>query len=154
MMVAILCFTLLLCAFRFLSWLSVFKQLGVLLLIINKIFMTDIGPFLVYITIFMGSFEVASFFFSWNMEVEHVFGQYLRMWTGIDKDFLSDEELNKGVLWWDKPREWTYVSFSIFFRTLFFLLTTVILMNLLIAMSKLCSPDASAGLLVCRRCPP
>ena len=124
-MSAVLCVNLLFCALRLLWWFSIYRSVGVLIVVIGKIFRSDIFPFFTFVVIFIITFEISSFFFSWSLEIDHHFGQYFRMFSEIEENVFSDYELNRGVLWWDRPRDFAFVAFSILVKTLFFMLTTV-----------------------------
>jgi|EP01046_Picozoa_sp_COSAG06_P012487 hypothetical protein len=85
---------------------------------------------MVLATICVCIFEVASFFFSWALGRTQKWGEYLNMFTAVNSDIMEYQK-ELGLLWWDRPPA-GLLGLSLLFKTVFFLATVVVLMNLLI----------------------
>eukprot|EP01045_Picozoa_sp_COSAG04_P000693 COSAG04_NODE_18_length_39571_cov_50.788128_23_plen_363_part_00 len=143
---ALLAINFVICALRLLLMFTIHKRIGVLFEICQVILSHDVGPFLLVLVMVICSFEVSTHFFSWVMGQRQWGENGANWWTGfgtywtvlgLDLDDyytggLSYHERN-GILEWDVPSKGSVV-FQMIFSVLFFLLTTIILMNLLIAM--------------------
>eukprot|EP01043_Picozoa_sp_COSAG02_P010313 COSAG02_NODE_360_length_23829_cov_107.112769_8_plen_1933_part_00 len=131
-MLGILCLNLILCFIRLLMMLSIKKSIGVMMIITKLIISRDVFPFLCFATIIIGAFEFAAFYFSWLRDVEHVGGFFFDMFTSLG-DFQQLKVDSYDLPWWDREQTGWAMS-SVFFEFIFFVITMVILMNLLIAM--------------------
>ena len=61
-----------------------------MVIIVGKIVRHDIMPFLVFMATAIAAFEAAGMFFSWSMGLQHVFGYFFTMFTGVgDGDVLE-----------------------------------------------------------------
>jgi hypothetical protein len=117
---------------RLLDTLSVVQHVGVILIAIQRIMYQNILPFIAFASLFVVSFEFAAYTFTWILEREFKPGEFFNMVSDVMNDQL-DYNSQLGVLWWDRPSASVQTS-AIAFKTVFFLMTIVILMNVLIAM--------------------
>jgi hypothetical protein len=122
--------------------------------VIKSIIRKDLWPFLVLASVCIGGFEVASFFFSWSLGRQQVFGEYFDMFTSVSTDWVEYQK-DLGRLWWDRPSA-GLTGMTVAFKTIFFVFTVVILMNLLIGAHlgcaltcKLAVVSPASGLSVC-----
>jgi hypothetical protein len=147
-MYAVLCGNLVLTCLRFLHQLAMFERIGVMLIIVGKIVHHDIAPFIVFAATTITAFESASMFFSWVLGVEHHFGHFFQTFTGVGTvKQESDEWRDPDVPAWDfgdgrggqdiEDVQWLSTGFQL----VFFLLSIVVLMNLLIVRQP--RPDQS-----------
>jgi len=132
------------CVARLLLMFTISMHIGVLTEIVVAIMKHDVGPFLVILLMFIFSFEVAAHFFSWGLGQRQWgknggaswfrgFGSYFSV-LGLDLDDYGELfDARQGLPEWDVPDSMT-LAFQMMFSVAFFLLTVVILMNLLIAM--------------------
>jgi len=132
------------CVARLLLMFTISMHIGVLTEIVVAIMKHDVGPFLVILLMFIFSFEVAAHFFSWGLGQRQWgknggaswfrgFGSYFSV-LGLDLDDYGELfDARQGLPEWDVPDS-TTLAFQMMFSVAFFLLTVVILMNLLIAM--------------------
>jgi hypothetical protein len=131
---AILCINLIFCSFRLLHMFSINRRMGQLLIIIIKILHTDVKAFLIFCAVVISGFEVSAYFFSWVLETKHKYGVFFYMFSQVgDGQLATTMQENLGLLDWEEV-SMDYLLFSLGFQTVFFLLTVVIMMNLLIAM--------------------
>ena len=143
-MYALLCGNLVLCCLRFLLLLAMFERIGVMVIIVGKIMRHDIAPFLVFATTAITAFESAAMFFSWILGLDHYFGYFFQMFTGVGTTstrFSGDMfGANPHVPEWDTDENSVEILSSSF-QLLFFVMAIVILMNLLVAMCALIPPS-------------
>jgi len=111
---------------------SIIKTQGVIHIAVVRIISRNVVPFIVFAAAVIICFEVAAYFFTWLLERDHKSGEFFNMFSQVATDDL-DYARELGILWWDRPALSVQVV-SIVFKTVFFLMTVVILMNLLIAM--------------------
>ena len=148
---------------RILYSFSASRRLGVLQIIVHKIAIDDVGPFMLYCLVVIFNFEVTAQFFTWYFEMDlnladtgersifwspH-FGSYFFSFSDsisslrLESDKMEPMDrhlgLPNGAVWgktnwgWEAP-DLPIRIVKVIFDTAFFLLTVVILMNLLIAM--------------------
>lgn len=132
-MYALLCGNLVLCCLRFLLLLAMFERIGVMVIIVRKVMMHDIAPFLVFATTAITAFESAAVFFSWILGLERYFGYFFQMFTGVGR--VSGEMFGgnpNGPEWDTDVSDVEVLSSS--FQLLFWTTTMIVLMNLLVAM--------------------
>ena len=128
------------CGFRILMSLqSNFKDVGVLLIIVQSIVLQDVAPFMVVLIIFIVCFSVSGYFFFLASDQPGTAEQslsYLNTWLDVGlmqslPDLLEQDEHLKTPFenWYRFPSRLHYA-----FMIIFFVLTSIILTNLLIAM--------------------
>jgi len=117
---------------RLLSTITIFKSFGIIIIVIKRIMTQNVIPFIAFAAVVIMCFEVAAYFFTWLLEREHKPGEYFNMFSQVADDDLEYAS-HLGVLWWDRP-SYSIMASAMVFKTLFFVMTVVILMNVLIAM--------------------
>jgi CRP-like cAMP-binding protein len=125
-------FNLLVWMCRLLDSLSFFERVGVIIIAMERIWSTNIIPFVAFATLFVVCFEVAAFTFTWILERDYKPGEFFNMFSQVMHDQIEYNQ-DLGLLWWDRPSAGVE-TFAVAFKTLFFIMTVVILMNVLIAM--------------------
>ncbi len=136
LMVGLLCGNVIFCCLRMIMLLSMLQRVGVMVIIAKRIIQQDILPFLVFAILTVAAFESSAFFFSWVLQDDYNPGSLFMFFTGVG-DFQSTSlQTSPSYLpWWDQERRRTTVWWmATGFQFVFFVLTIVILMNLLIAM--------------------
>eukprot|EP01052_Picozoa_sp_SAG31_P019237 SAG31_NODE_1395_length_8516_cov_4.162885_4_plen_242_part_00 len=110
------------------------RSLQIMEIITFRIFEEDIVPFLIFASIIILSFEFAFSFFSWINEVTHVSGSFFDMFTELgDFSFLARHTVPYKLPTWDNP-DASITMVALWVKVLFFIVTVVVLLNLLIAM--------------------
>ena len=128
--------------------LTIYRRIGVLYEIILTILQDDVGPFLIMLLLFIWSFEVAAHFFSWTLGERHLgarqeeegfrgwfrgFGTHLSV-LGLDtSEYSTLFDVHQGLPTWDIPNS-QWLMYRVVFQIVFFFITVIVLMNLLIAM--------------------
>lgn len=136
------------CIQRLLLMLTIYRRIGVLYEIILTILQDDVGPFLIMLLLFIWSFEVAAHFFSWTLGERHLgarqeeegfrgwfrgFGTHLSV-LGLDtSEYSTLFDVHQGLPTWDIPNS-QWLMYRVVFQIVFFFITVIVLMNLLIAM--------------------
>lgn len=108
------------------------KRFGIIIIVIRRIFSQNVVPFLAFASGVVLSFEVANFHFTWQTERVHKTGEFFNMFSQAADDSMEYEKMI-GVVWWDRPAT-TVTAMAMIVKTLFFIMTVVVLMNVLIAM--------------------
>lgn len=136
--IGLLCCNLILCCLRMLMLLSMIRRVGVMVIIAKRIIQQDILPFLVFATLTVAAFECSAFFFSWVLQDDYKPGSLFMFFTGVgDFESTSLQTSPSYLPWWDEevtPGRTAVWWMATGFQFVFFVLTIVILMNLLIAM--------------------
>ena len=78
-----LCANFVVCCFRFLTLLSMFERIGVMVIIVGKIFRHDILPFIVFAGTCIAAFEAAAMFFAWLVgRPQTISGHFFEVFSG------------------------------------------------------------------------
>lgn len=78
-----LCLNFVVCCFRFLMLLSMFERIGVMVIIVGKIFAHDILPFVVFAGTCIAAFETAAMFFAWMAgRPQAISGHFFEVFSG------------------------------------------------------------------------
>eukprot|EP01043_Picozoa_sp_COSAG02_P028229 COSAG02_NODE_1702_length_11245_cov_6.015432_8_plen_1458_part_00 len=138
LLIGLLCCNLILCCLRMLMLLSMIRRVGVMVIIAKRIIQQDILPFLVFATLTVAAFECSAFFFSWVLQDVYYPGSLFMFFTGVGDFKSASLQTSPSYLpWWDEevyPGRTAVWWMATGFQFVFFVLTIVILMNLLIAM--------------------
>ena len=134
-----------LCFLRIMSMLNVFRQLGVLMIIVTRIIVQDVAPFLILLLFFIVNFEVTAKWFYWMLEVDStavVSWSYLYALSEQVDNLRFESELSEAkfenslhyAMSVDDGTNRSLIWVKFLYDTLFFVIAVIVLLNLLIAM--------------------